>query len=84
MEAILNDIELFIPKTSTKILKVNTNYSFLSDCQKDIFLILLTPKVRTSCVFIVFESILLISCDIYGGGENWGLREKAVDYGGRI
>jgi hypothetical protein len=26
----------------------------------------------------------LISCDIYGGGENWGLREKAVDYGGRI
>ena len=70
MEAILNDIDLFIPKHLCKILKVNTNYCYWSDCQKYIFLILLTPLVRTSCVFIVFESILLISCDIYGGREN--------------
>lgn len=67
-----------------KILKTNTNYFDLSDCQKYFFPILLTPKVRTSCVFIVCESILLISCDIYGGGENRGLGEKAVDNGVRI
>ena len=32
MEIILNDIDLFIPKTSMKKAEANANYFILSDC----------------------------------------------------